>query len=90
MKYIFILFSFVMIVGALSAQSLDDLYKKGEYASSQNDYVTAVSYYRKAAKQNYSKAQIALGQCYEWGQGVNKNLNKQKNGTLKRRNKEKQ
>ena len=29
MKYIFILFSFVMIVGALSAQSLDDLYKKG-------------------------------------------------------------
>ena len=78
MKYIFILFSFVMIVGALSAQSLDDLYKKGEYASSQNDYVTAVSYYRKAAKQHYSKAQIALGQCYEWGQGVNKNLKQAK------------
>lgn len=78
MKYINILVGFIIFTNTLAAQSLDDIYEKGEEAYYQNDYTTAVSYYRKAAEQNYPKAQITLGECYEYGQGVNKDLKQAK------------
>ena len=34
--------------------------------------VEAVKWYRKAAEQNYAKAQYNLGVCYEHGEGVAK------------------
>ena len=40
----------------------------------QNDYASAVYWYRKAAEQGYAKAQFNLGICYETGSGVTKDI----------------
>lgn len=70
MKYLFLLISFITFATSLSAQSMRELQKKGDDAMQQDDYVTALSYYRKAAEQNYAAAQTAIGRCYERGFGV--------------------
>lgn len=70
MKHLFIYILFVMFFAPLSAQSLKDLYEKGDSAYYRGDYTTAKSYYLKVAEQNYPKAQTALGICYEYGHGV--------------------
>ena len=45
-------------------------YERGEGVP--RDLVEAVKWYRKAAEQNYAKAQYNLGVCYAFGDGVAK------------------
>ena len=40
----------------------------------QKDYVSAVYWYRKAAEQGHARAQLNLGNCYEYGKGVTKSI----------------
>ena len=37
------------------------------------DRTEAAKWYQKAAEQGYAEAQFSLGQCYFYGNGVNKN-----------------
>jgi len=52
---------------------LGDDYYYGRNGKSQS-YIEAVKWFRKAAEQGYAEAQNNLGYCYEYGQGVEKNL----------------
>ncbi|MDO5297106.1 MAG: tetratricopeptide repeat protein [bacterium] len=52
----------------------DKLSKEGDAAFKRKDYAEAVRYYRAAAAQGSPESQTALGICYYFGRGVEKNL----------------
>ena len=57
------------ITGDAAAQaSLGYEYEK------QNDYASAVYWYRKAAAQDYARAQYHIGVCHQFGNGVTKSI----------------
>lgn len=43
-----------------------------EGKGAQKDYAEAVKWYRKAAEQGDSLGQLGLGECYDFGHGVEK------------------
>ena len=53
---------------ARAQDNLGDCYYYGN--GIEQDYQTAVEWYRKAAEQRYARAQYDLGYCYEQGQGI--------------------
>ena len=53
-----------------------EYYENGMRCYNAGDYAEAVKWYRKAAEQNNARAQKNLGYCYEYGQGVSKDLSK--------------
>lgn len=54
----------------LSAVEIND---KADKLYEDENYVEAVKWYRLAAEQGYSEAQLALGHCYDSGHGVEEN-----------------
>jgi TPR repeat protein len=46
------------------------------YANNKKDYYQSFKYLERAAMQNYAPAQAKLGILYEWGYGVEKDINK--------------
>ncbi len=57
-----------------TGENAENLYLKGLAYAKQNDYVSAVECYRKAAEQGYAAAQCNLGLCYALGQGVSEDI----------------
>ena len=53
--------------------NLEELSKIASFHFENQDYITAVEWYRKAAEQGYAHAQCNLGFLYENGQGVPQN-----------------
>lgn len=49
-------------------------YQYGRVLDKQELHAEAVTWYRKSAKQGYPAAQNSLGYAYEWGQGLETNL----------------
>jgi Sel1 repeat len=50
--------------------SAEDAYRRGVTAFERGDYPTALSWYQKAAAQNYAAAQAQIGSMYRSGKGV--------------------
>ena len=71
-KKLFLLL-FIAIGFTLSAQTAEELFRKGLEYYKAGDYTNAVKYYKQAAEQGVADAQCNLGVCYEKGEGVAKN-----------------
>ena len=56
----------------------EDLYQKGRLLFNSNKYSEAVKYFDKAAEQGQKEAQYQLGNCYYYGIGINKDINRAK------------
>jgi len=54
----------------------NDLYEKGVFLSTQEDYEEAFKWYLKAAKKGSILALVSLGDCYYRGEGIEQDYNK--------------
>ena len=57
-------------VPKIEALTAEEYYEKGNIALQEENYTDAITWYQKAAKQEYANAQYCLGLCYANGWGV--------------------
>src|SRR5262245_49588042 len=59
-----------LLAGDLRAETEDDVFRRGLSAFNTGDFVTALSIWRRLAKQGEPRAETGIGFMYHRGQGV--------------------